>query len=63
MEFPPSGKISLVNLCQLGRNFTRGFLGSSLSFEEKSVLLFNVYFPTTGWDGDDDFSHYIGRIT
>ena len=38
-------------------------LGLSLTFEAKSILLLNVYFPTTGQDGDDEFSHYIGRIT
>ena len=26
-------------------------------------MLLNVYFPTTGPDGDDEFSHYIGRRT
>ena len=34
-----------------------------LSFEAKSILLLNVSFPTTGPDGDDEFSHYIGKIT
>ena len=38
-------------------------LGLSLSFQAKSILLLNVYFPTTGPDGDDEFSHYIGKIT
>ena len=36
-------------------------LGLSLYFEEKSVLLLNLYFPTTGLDGDDKFSHYMGK--
>ena len=31
--------------------------------EEKSILLLNVYFPSTRPDGDDEFSQYTGRIT
>ena len=38
-------------------------LGLLLYFEEKSILLLNVYFSTTGPDGEDEFSHYIGRVT
>ena len=38
-------------------------LGLLLSFEEKSILLLNLYFPTTGPNGEDYFSHYIGGIT
>ena len=38
-------------------------LGLSLSFEAKSIMLLNVYFPTTDPEADDEFSHYIGGKT
>ena len=38
-------------------------LGLSLSFDAKSILVLNVYMPTTSQDGKDEFFQYIGRIS
>ena len=38
-------------------------LGLSLSFDAKSILVLNVYMPTTSQDGEDEFSQYIGRLS
>ena len=48
----------------LGRTYNDPrILGLSISFEAKSILLSNVYFPTTFPVDDDEISHYIGRKT
>ena len=38
------------------------FLGQSLQFDSKSLLLLNVYLPSRGSREDDKFSAYFGRL-
>ena len=54
-------KNNIIKFVSIRKQKYPRFLGLSLSFEVKSILMSNAYFPTTGPDGDDEMSHYIGR--